>query len=322
MRWLALAAVLGGCTTFEDPDIVIDLRVISMQADRPEQVVDVDLANPQQPAMLLQQLQKARVCATVADPGLDRELRYSLTLCSSNGEDRCSTDADTVIGSGIVRDPETSPNPVQMCAWIEPNANLLGVLLDTLDGDVLGGLGGVDYIVQLAVGGADADPALDQFAVKWLRVAPRIPVARQANQNPTINRLEASVERAPAVTLEAKRCAEGAASLSVRTRDTVRLTPIESVGAREDYVVPTLDGMGRTFTESLTYQWVASAGGFSSGSTGGPRDVSGNPQPLFTDWRAPSAADLSGPTDVSIWMIQRDERYGVQLRETCIHVEL
>lgn len=323
MRWLALAAVLGGCTTFEDPDIVVDLRVISMQADRPEQIVDVDLANPQQPAMLLQQLQPAQVCATVADPALDRNLRYTLTLCSSGGEGRCSTDADTVIGSGIVNDPETSPTPVVMCARIDPNANLLGVLLDTLDGDVLGGLGGVDYLVQLAVGGADADPALDQIAAKWLRVAPRIPVARLANKNPTIDRLDASVERADEVPLDVTlngRCAVGRPSLTVRARDTVRLTPIETEGAREDYLVPTLDGMGRMFTESLTYQWIASAGGFSSGSTGGPRDVTGNPQPLFTDWRAPSAADLAGPTDVTLWMVQRDERYGVQLYETCIHV--
>src|SRR5205085_12099263 len=102
MKWLVLAMLLGGCNTFEDPDIVIDLRVIAMQADPPEQVVDVDLSNPQQPAMLLQQLQSATVCATVADPGLDRNLRYMLTLCSQGGDDRCSDDAVGVIGSGIV----------------------------------------------------------------------------------------------------------------------------------------------------------------------------------------------------------------------------
>lgn len=323
MRYLALAAVLTGCNSFEDPDIVLDLRVIAMSADKPEQIVDVDLANPQQPAMLLQQLESSTVCAVVADPGQDRSLRFTLTLCSHGGDYRCSTDADTVIGSGIVTDPETSPAPVRMCARIDANANLLGVLLDTLDGDVLGGLGGVDYLVQLAVGGADADPALDQFAAKWLRVAPRIPAARQANQNPTLERLEASVERADPVPLDVSvngRCAVGRPSLTVRARDSVRLTPVEPDGAREPYLVPTLDGSTRMFTESLTYQWIASAGGFSQGSTGGPRDITGNDQPLFTDWRAPSAADLAGPTDVTIWMIQRDERYGVTAYETCIHV--
>lgn len=323
MRYLALAAVLGGCTTFEDPDIVIDLRAIAMWSDKPEQIVDVDLANPQQPAMLLQQLESATVCALVADPGQDRSLRYTLTLCSHGGDYRCSPDADTVIGSGIVNDPETSPTPVEMCARIDANGNLLGVLLDTLEGDVLGGLGGVDYLVQLAVGGADADPAQDQFAAKWLRVAPRIPAARQANQNPAIDRLEATVERSDVVTLDVSanaRCAVGRPSLTVRARDSVRFTPIEAPGAREPYVVPTLDGSTRMFTESLTYQWIASAGGFSQGSTGGPRDVSGNEQPLFTDWRAPSAASLAGPTDVTIWMIQRDERLGVTVYETCVHV--
>jgi hypothetical protein len=98
------------------------------------------------------------------------------------------------------------------------------------------------------------------------------------------------------------------------------MMPIEPDGVRESYVVPTLDGQSQQFTESLTYQWVASAGGFSSGSTGGPRDFSGNPAPLFTDYRAPSAADLTGPTDVSIWIIQRDERYGAAWYESCLRV--
>ena len=85
-------------------------------------------------------------------------------------------------------------------------------------------------------------------------------------------------------------------------------------------MVPTLDGKSQTFTESLTYQWIASSGGFSSGSTGGPRDVSGNPAPLQSDYESPAAEDLMGPEDVTIWIIQRDERLGVQWYEACIRV--
>lgn len=328
--WLALA-VLAGCTTFEDPDIVVDLRVIAMSAvvdprvpdgEGPEQIVDVDLANPQQPAMLLGQLVQVQVCALVADPGYERQLRWSMTLCSYGDDLRCSTDVPTVIGSGVVNDPETSPTPVVMCSVVNPNANLLAVLLDALEGDQLGGLGGVYYPIQLSVGGADADPSLDLFAAKALVVAPRIPMGRTPNNNPSLDRIDAVVERADAVPLGLDRCAAGTPALSVRAGDTIRLTPIEPAGAREVYMAPTFDGQGRVFTESLTYQWVATAGGFSEGSTGGPRDFSGNPPPLFSDWRAPRAADLAGPTDVSIWIIQRDERLGVRWYETCIHVEL
>jgi hypothetical protein len=86
--------------------------------------------------------------------------------------------------------------------------------------------------------------------------------------------------------------------------------------------VPTLDGHSETFTESLTYQWIASAGGFSRGTTGGPRDLSGNPPPLFSDFKSPSALDLDGSGLISLWIIQRDERLGVQWYEACLHVGL
>jgi hypothetical protein len=33
-----------------------------------------------------------------------------------------------------------------------------------------------------------------------------------------------------------------------------------------------------------------------------------------------SPGDLDGPTDVSIWIVQRDERFGVHWYESCIHV--
>ena len=67
--------------------------------------------------------------------------------------------------------------------------------------------------------------------------------------------------------------------------------------------------------------WLATAGGFSSGSTGGPRDVAtGDPAPLFTDYRAPAAEDLTGPTDIQLWIVERDERLGAVWYESCVRV--
>jgi hypothetical protein len=172
----------------------------------------------------------------------------------------------------------------------------------------------------LRIGGEDADRDLDQYAAKSLRVVPRIPPAVTANTNPQIDHIDATIGDGAPVTLPLVRCAENPAPLALAPATKLRLSPIEPDGARETYVVPTLDGKSQTFTESLTYQWVASTGGFSSGSTGGPRDVSGNPAPLFTDYKAPAAADLDGPTDVSVWIIQRDERLGVRWYEACIRV--
>jgi hypothetical protein len=319
-RAAVVAALLAGCTSFPDPDIVVDLRVMALAADRPEQVVDVDLNDPEMPAELLQQLKTTQVCALVADPAFARRLRYTLTLCPYGDYYRCDVDVQVPIGSGIIDDPDSTRTAPQLCATVPNSQQLLGVVLHTLKFDALGGLGGIDYMIGMSIGGEDADPALDLFASKALRVSPRIPMARRANLNPSLDGVDASINGAPVMSLDLARCADTAPALEIRAGDTIRLTPLEAAGAREEYVVPTLDGMGRMFTESLTYQWSASAGGFSAGSTGGPRDVAGNPAPLFTDWHAPNARDLAGPTDVTLWIIQRDERLGVHWYETCVRV--
>ena len=44
----------------------------------------------------------------------------------------------------------------------------------------------------------------------------------------------------------------------------------------------------------------------------------GNQSLLGTEWRAPRQLDAA--INVSIWMIQRDERFGVSWFETCIQV--
>lgn len=120
--------------------------------------------------------------------------------------------------------------------------------------------------------------------------------------------------------LQLGRCSDLFNPYAMAAGTKVRLMPIEPPGARERYVVPTLDGRTESFTESLTYQWIASAGGFSDGTTGGPRDLSGNPAPLFTDYRAPDVEELLGRSDVSLWVIQRDERLGVHWYQACIRI--
>jgi hypothetical protein len=186
--------------------------------------------------------------------------------------------------------------------------------------DQFGGLGGLDYGVQLVVGGEDVDPELDLYAGKSLRVAPRIPAARTANTNPDLDHIEVSIDGAEPVPLPIGRCVMPTTKLQIPARAVVRITPVESATTRETYVVPTLDGQSQAFTEAPTYQWTAGAGGFSSGMTGGPRDFAGNPAPLFTDWRAPRAEDIGEGLDVPIYLVQRDERLGATWYETCVHV--
>lgn len=321
---LAAALVLAaaaGCGRFQDPNVVVDLRTLAIRADPPDQVIDVDLTRPVDPTALLAQLVPTEVCALVADPGADRRLVWSMTLCSLLSNDRCDDDGpELLLGAGITDDPETTVPEPRMCAAIQPDGNLLALVAFVLQGDTLRGLGGVDYGVVLRVGGENGDRDLDQYAAKTLAVSPRIPDARAANHNPSLDRLTAALEDGAPVPLPLGRCADNPAPYALAPATKLRLLPIESAGAREVYTVPTLDGRSETFTESLTYQWIAGAGGFSRGMTGGPRDLSGNPPPLFSDFKSPSAGDLDGPTDIALWIIQRDERLGVQWYESCIHV--
>lgn len=316
-----IAVLAAACGSFQDPNVVVDLRVLAMAATPPDQLVEVDLTQPVMPASLLAQLVPSEVCALVADPALDRRLAWSLTLCTQIGGERCDRERPLVmLGAGLIDDPDTAVPEPRLCGTVEPDGGLFTVLVDIVQGDTLRGLGGIDYAVELRIGGEDADRELDQYASKTLRVVPRIPMSRTANTNPAIVRLDAAIGDEPAVPLPLGRCPDNPSPFLLAPDARVRITPIEPDGAREVYVVPTLDGKSQTFTESWTYQWIASAGGFSNGSTGGPRDLSGNPAPLFTDYRAPRAEDLDGPTDIALWIIQRDERLGATWYQACVRV--
>lgn len=320
MRAIALAAVLAGCASFENPDIVIDFRILGIAAEPPEQVIDVDIQNPQPPAELLDQAVPTEICVLLSDRVFERRLRWEMTVCTLDRNSRCSGGALYTIGSGIWEDPEASPTSPRLCDTIQPDGNLLGVALYAFENDQLRGLGGIYYGVQLRVGGEFDDPELDLYGSKNLRLMPRIPPEIQPNQNPSLERVDIDLPDAELVPLAFGRCRDQAAPIEVPAGTLVRLTPVEPEGAREEYVVPTIDGASRMFTENLTYQWLATAGNFTAGTTGGPRDAFGNLATLFTDWRAPAAADLAGPTDVEFWFIQRDERLGLKWYESCIRV--
>ena len=318
----ALAAVLaGGCDSFEDPDVVIDLRVLAMTAEPPTQVIAVDPVQPISPVALFAQLKPTTVCAYVADPGPARRLIWSLSLCPRVSSQRCSESSRVLIGGGVAEDPDLAiPAPV-FCARVEPSEDLARILMDAYEDDELGGLGGLEYSVLLRVGGENDDPALDVYANKTLRVEPGVVSGQQSNQNPRLLGLmgEGGSLLSPG-SLSQGRCADGVAGFPVRTGDTVRITPLELGGTREHYTVPTIDGHAQSFTESLTYQWIASADGLSNGTTGGPREITGGFPPLVTEYRVPSPGRTGQPR-ISLWVVQRDERLGASFFETCLAVQ-
>ena len=317
----ALFVLLAACGSFEDEDIVIDTRVLAMSATVPDQVLDIDLENPQSDTDLLAMMKPSRMCALVADPSRDRRLRWSMTLCTLNNDERCYGPR-SMLGSGMSADPETTADKAatQICADIPVDGNLLGVIRHAFENDEFSGLAGLEYGVSMTVGGEDVDPSLDLYAGKSLIVAPRIPMERSANKNPDLDRIEITIDSGEPIALSLGRCIDLTDKIVVSPRALVRFIPIESVTTRETYVVPTVDGQSQQFTEAPTYQWAAGQGSFSSGSTGGPRDFAGNPAPLFTDWRAPNAEDVGQGIDVPFWIVQRDERLGATWYEACLRV--
>lgn len=340
-RWLAsVACALGaaGCASFPDEDVIVDLRIIAMTSDHPEQVIDATPEDLENPVELLEQLVPTEMCALVADPARpatddlpeipERRLRWSMTLCVLNRDERCDSDVSKEIGSGLTSsDPDTGPrDPArprgEMCATIQPDGNLLAIVMEAFEGDSISGLGGIDYGVSLRVGPEGEPPEDDQYAGKTLRVSPRIPAERSANTNPNLERFDASIEEdgSNPTPLLLGRCVDQPAPLEVAPDTRLRIEPIETPVTRETYTVPTLDGMTRTFTESPTYQWLASGGSFSSGSTGGTRDVAGNLPELHTFWRAPDAEEVVEPQLFSLWIVQRDERLGAVWYEACVRV--
>ena len=319
MRALGLVTIaLAACSSFENPEVVLDFRVLAMSAEPPEQVIDVDIQDPAPPIDLLDQVVPTEVCVLLSDRDFDRRLRWEMTVCTFDSDLRCTGGAMYTIGSGLWDDPELSPSTTRFCDSIQPDGNLLGVALYSYENDQLRGLGGIYYGLQLRIGGENDDPEQDLYAAKSLRLMPRIPAEITANTNPSIERVDVTLPYGEPMPLAFGRCADQVAPLEVPAGTRVRLTPVEPEGVRETYVVPTIDGSSRMFTESPTYQWLASQGNYSSGSTGGTRDAFGNPAPLFTDWRAPAANDIEGTTDIELWFIQRDERLGVHWYESCI----
>ncbi|MFT3695453.1 MAG: hypothetical protein QM831_20125 [Kofleriaceae bacterium] len=317
---------MAACGSFQDPNVVIDTRVLAITADPPEQVIDVtgqDLQNPDFTA-LFAQVMPTHVCALVSDRQFDRSLRYTWTLCVTDTDDRCDTDYMSYdIATGIQPDPDPF-DAAPFCLDIQPDDKVEATVLTSLKNDQYHGLGGIYYSALLTVGGADADPADDIVAEKALRLMPNIPVEVTQNHNPTMAGLVASDPNADMtnpqpVALNA--CdAPNAQKLEVTPRQKIRLTPVEPDGVRETYVAPTLSGGGETLTESITYQWTITDGDLSDGNTGGGHDPFGNLAPLFTDYTAPYAEDLDGPEDVQVWVVVRDERLGVAWYEACIHV--
>jgi hypothetical protein len=315
VRSFVVALLLAvGCGNFETPSIVLDLRVLGVQAEPAEVVVDFDVENPEE----IPELPPVTVRALVADPQMERRLEFRYRVCAETDSRRCDEPGTIVlfVGQGTIEDPDRTAATAD--AVVEMNPLLLE---EAIRLDDLTGFGGIGVQVELRVvpEGAGEEQAI--YAAKRIVYAPRIPEGRVANTNPSLAGLTADM-----VDFPGDRCDEpSTVPLEVAPGAELRLEPTEPEGIRETYVLPTLDGGSRSFTENMRYSWFATAGDFTAEQTGGPKDLFGNVPVLFTKWKPPAGerlAELRERTGgrVDLWLVQRDERGGNSYLRRCLIV--
>lgn len=337
---IVAAALLAGCGEFQDPAIVLDLRALAMVANPTEYVIEFDPANPPDPGEIANELDPFDVYALVADPGADRPLQWQMTLCAATvdqGDGRCAADhPSTVIGAGVIDDPETGANYIPHAAF-QPIGSTVVLLQDAIERDPFAGFSGIDLEVQLQVAPTDAALATGVAATKRVRFAAKLPPERTPNTNPYLTRIDWDTG-GPIPNTEPMgyyRCADAETfeqqgspwlGMTMYADQVLSMMPVEDGYVRETYVVPTFDGTSRMFTENISYQWLATAGSYKPPNTGGPKDPFGNDPPLHTEWTPPTVDEITADhgavdhIDVSIWVIERDERLGANWFEGCVRV--
>jgi hypothetical protein len=327
VKRLLVLALVAGCATFEDPTIVLDLRVIAMETEPPEQVLDVPMERLPSIQEILDQLKPIRVRAHIAEPGRPGPLAWTMSACILDEGLRCEDPATAIdFAGGILADPENNSvgDPCKdtfepggtVCGQLVPDNRFVQMLFKALEADPTRGLGGIDIGFQLRVFGIDVEPFAEVFAAKHVRFAARVPFDRKPNNNPHIDQLLLG-RGATGANVQKQHCRDTGGVDVVEAGERVTLYPVSREGDNEMYVLPTLDGGSERFVEYLSYQWIATAGSFSDEMTGGPPDVFGNIRLDGTEWKAP---DFENEGFVTIWALQRDARYGLRWREACIKV--
>ncbi len=314
---VALLVAPGCGADFEDPSIVIDLRMLAASADPPEIIFPID-ADPE-----TFPVPDVEICALVADPDASRDLAFEMGACAPTESGRCDEPDEPFFSfdSGIVEDPDEAPDSVRLCGTLRANPLLVDILELSIRDDPTQGFSSVAVQIEMFIkpsGGSDDDGI---YGFKRALFAPQLPAERTANTNPRLDDVLMGRNPAadPTAAVALRRCADDDAEpIIVAPQEIIELIPSEPDGVREDYVLPTFDGGSRMFTENMSYAWFATDGEWKRETTGGPKDAFGNEPLLETEWTAP---DVDEVTDVDLWVVQRDERGGATWYEICVRVD-
>jgi hypothetical protein len=220
---LVLASSLGACTNFQNPTMVIDLRMLAVDVEPSEIILDADLTNPAMPVVDPGNNPPLTVTPLIVDPaGGGRDVTYTISACPNNPFAPAppgsgagpgafpSGGARTTVGSALCDEnsPTTwlmTPTPVAAgtSADVQPTIDQLTVAFMTdIFPDQFGNLhGGFDLGMPLTLDvKVDAGGEEIRGVKRVLYWARRIDDAQSANQTPRIDTL--SVFRRDDYTLE------------------------------------------------------------------------------------------------------------------------
>jgi hypothetical protein len=337
----------AGCTSFEDPTTVIDLRMLAVQTDPSEIILDADISNPAMPTAANNP--PVTVMPLIVDPaGGGRPVTYTISACPNNpfapaapgggqgGGAFPSGGARTTVGSALCDeyDPKTwlmTPTPVAAgtSVVVQPTIDQLAVAFMTdIFPDQFGNVhGGFDLGMPLTLD-VKVDAGTEQIrAVKRILYwATRINDVQVPNQLPLIESVRTYDERDPDTL-------DPIGTVTVLEPDstmpfvvppgTTSIWIEPARGTAEPFETTVIDPdthKAVPFTvprETLRYRFFTTAGSFVPAVTSSepePGFVATGPIHIESEYRLPSAAqiapDANGLATVTIWIVVRDDRGG------------
>jgi hypothetical protein len=277
MRVLIISAlVLFGCTPkFQDQGVVVDLRVLAVNANPPEAQYDVDAGT----------VDNVTLTYLVVDPARPTNFAtLSAQACEPTDTRRCDQglafDLGTVSRTGGTTFSSTLAVPSSVLQDAEQLAKL-------------GGLNGIEVQVSFAVD--DADPAGIQEGDKVVVYSAK---GTTPNHNPLMTGVDTSIGGVATGSFTP------AQTLNVQVGVDNGLRPLLAADARETYTTTDLEGNQVTLTEDPTYSF------FTTPGASFDRDTANEP----VDGNAPSdgltrfTADTRGSG--TLWIVVRDGRGG------------
>jgi hypothetical protein len=336
-RWVRMAALLalaGGaaCTpSFDNATTVSDLRLLGVQADPPEVLIDLEAVMAT--GALPEPLPTITLTPLVVDPhGAGRPVLLHVEACSNQADQAVQGNAfnqrggrvgDTVAdspcpaGSLVLADasvPAASDGVVPFSTSFTPT---LPFLIEAARADPLGIELGLPITLTFVISAGDEKVV----GYKRLLFSRRLSPEQVPNQNPVVTRFfwrsRREDARQPLDPLNPP-------ALVLRERLRVGVEP----AVAEAYPARSYSASQRVFTteqipeETLRYNFYATRGVFSPGT------VSNDPSPLRTNpttdlettYEAPGNPESRG-NDVDVFMVVRDERGGTSFARSKLHVQ-